>query len=257
VDVNGPKLQLDQHGHSNAEPVPMNSPNQPKRFYKSVSWPKVEGGYGVELDGRAIKSGGRRAVVVPSKAMAEAIGREWEQQEETIDLAAMPLTRLAQRAVDVDDTERLRLIDEIVSYGSSDLLCYRASDPRPLVLRQNEVWQPLLDWAAEDLGARLEITSGLSVLRQSQQALKAIRSCIGDLSTFEICGLSPAVSLLGSAVLGLAVFKGHLGVDEAYLASQLDELWQAEQWGSDAEAEDRRSGLKRDLASIKAFLDFL
>ena len=230
------------------------SEEKPKRFYKAVSVEDSPEGFTVLLDQRAIKRPDGKPVAVPFKALADMICEEWEGQEGFVDLQTMPITRLAQRACQVDGQERQRLIDEVVKYASSDLLCYRASEPDGLVLRQAKEWQPLLDWAGDAFGISFDVTTGLSVIAQPEASLSALRAHVSSLNDFELCGLSPAVALLGSAILGLALHAKKQNAQEALETSQLDELWQVEQWGEDEEAAERRKGLNRDLTAIALFL---
>lgn len=229
----------------------------PKRFYTQVGVAQLPDGYGVELDGRGIKTDARKALIVPTRKLAAAIAGEWDVQIDEIDLASMPLTRLAKTAVDRGAIDRTLNIDEILKFSNSDLLCYRAADPAPLVKRQTAGWQPILDWAAEALDVRFEITSGLVVLDQPAVSLANLRSHVEPLSDFEISGLAPTTALLGSVVLAMALFKGHLAAAEALALSLLDELWQLEMWGEDEEARDRREGLSRDFLGLEEFLSAL
>lgn len=230
------------------------TPARSKRFYKTVTIGDVPDGFRVELDGRSIKTPQRNTLVVPMRSLAVAIAAEWEGQSEEIDLDAMPLTRLAQRAVDSAGHGRERLIDEIMNFSNSDLLCYRATDPDPLVKLQSAEWQPALDWAAQELGAHLEVRTALMIVEQPLAALAALRARVETLSDFELAGLAPATALLGSLVLGLALHCGHIDSQKALSLSLLDELWQVEQWGEDAEAAARRALLARDLHDLEHFL---
>lgn len=229
----------------------------PKRFYDDVSVHETDGGFQILLDTRAIKIPNGEPVAVSTAALAGVIAREWDEQTGSVDLQTMPVTRLAQRACSLDDAERVRLVDEVVKYSTSDLLCYRASEPDSLVLRQTQEWQPLLDWAERALGITLNVTTGLSVVAQPGASLSALRSTVSRLDDFELCGVSPAVALLGSAVLGLALHAEERTAQEVFAASQLDELWQVEQWGDDEEAAERRKGLERDISAIAVFLQSL
>lgn len=229
----------------------------PKRFYKLASVAETSEGYGVELDGRGIKTDNKKALIVPTHKLAAGVAGEWDAQVGEIDLSTMPLTRLAKTAVDRGAIDRGLNIDEILKFSNSDLLCYRAADPNPLVKRQVAGWQPVLDWASDALDVRFEVTAGLVVLEQPAASLESLRSHVEPLSDFEVAGLAPTTALLGSIILAMAVFKGHLTPNDALSLSLLDELWQAEMWGEDDEAVARREGLLRDLESLASFLVFL
>lgn len=233
------------------------NPDLPKRFYTDVAVVDVAGGHGVELDGRPIKTPERNRLIVPARALADAVTAEWQSQTEVVDLSAMPLTRLAQRAVDSAGHGRDRMISEIMNFSRSDLLCYRATDPDPLVKLQTSEWQPILEWAARELGAHLDITTALMVVEQPPASLAALGEHVDTLSDFELAGLAPATALLGSLVLGLALHRGHIDSQKALSLSLLDELWQAEQWGEDDEAVARRELLATDIGNLQAFLDCL
>lgn len=206
------------------------------------------------LDGRSVKSPKRNALVVPSQNLAQAVAVEWEAQKEMIDQAAMPLTRLSYGAIDRDNSQFEDLIEEIVTYAGSDLLCYRAEAPMELAERQSEIWQPLLDWAARELGVHLEPTVGVVATGQSEQAFAGLRQHLKKLTKFELAGLHPCVPLTGSTIIGLGLLAGHLSAAEAFEASFLDELWQESQWGKDEEATIRREGLAREIEAIDRFM---
>lgn len=235
----------------------MDQLKNPKRFYSDVVVAEASDSYSIELDGRVIKTPGNRTLAVVARSLADAIALEWQAQVDEIDLTAMPLTRLAQRAVDSAADERGKMIEDILAFANSDLLCYRATDPDSLVERQTTEWQPLLDWSTSELGARFEVTAALRVVEQPASARSAIRVHVEALSDFELTGLAPAVALLGSVILGLAMFRGHLDADQALSLSLLDELWQAEQWGEDEEAVRRRWLMRRDLGDLENFLGCL
>lgn len=229
----------------------------PKRFYKNVGIVETAEGFGVELDGRGLKTDSQKVLIVPTRKLAEAVAGEWDAQVDEIDLASMPLTRLSKTAADRGAIDRELMIDDILKFSNSDLLCYRATDPGPLVKRQTAGWQPVLDWAEEVLDIRFEVTGGLAVLEQPAASLANLRSHVVPLSDFELSGLAPTTALLGSVVLAMALFKGHLAAPEVLALSLLDELWQLELWGEDEEAKVRRDGLSRDLQSLTYFLSSL
>lgn len=234
-----------------------NETSRPKRFYASVSVAEAEGGFRVELDGRPIKGNDRQVLVIPGEGLARAVGEEWDAQETHIDLQSMPLTRLAQRAAVLDEPERARLIGDVLGYLGSDLLCFRVSDPDGLVVRQTAGWQPWLDWFEARYGAGLTITTGLDVPEQPATAHNAVRAHVEELGAFELCALSPATALMGSVVLALALLEGAASPDTLFEASVLDELWQAEQWGEDAEAAQRRALLRKDLLALGQFIQLV
>lgn len=229
----------------------------PKRFYKDVTVDETEAGFSVLLDGRPIKTPARAQVAVPARALAEALAEEWAAQGKEIDPATMPMTRLVNSALDgvARDPEPVR--EEFVRFSGSDLLCYRADSPQELVTRQTEAWDPILAWANEHFQIRLHIMQGLMPVEQPEESLAAMARVVGDVDPLSLAALHSMTTLLGSALLGLAVFKGRLSADEAWRAAHIDEDWNIELWGEDFEAQDRRAYRYEDMkvaANMAAFL---
>jgi len=229
-----------------------------KRFYKLASVVDAEdGGHGVALDGRPIRTPGGAMLTAPTPALAEAIAAEWAAQDDEIRPSTMPMMRLAATAIDRIATERAVIVDQIAAYGGSDLLCYRVESPTPLIDRQAALWQPLLDWAAEVHGARLAVTRGITHVAQDQTALDALRAAVEDLDDCRLAAVSHLTATCGSLVIALAIAARHIGAAEATAASQLDEQWQIEQWGEDAEATQRHDNLAREIADAARFMELL
>lgn len=209
-----------------------------RRFWSDAQAVPAEGGFAVHLDDRPLRTPARRPVVVPTAALASALAAEWQAQEAEIDAQTMPLTRMVNSAIDTVADNRAHVIDTIAAYGDSDLLCYRAAHPEALVQRQSAEWDPLLDWAAQALGASLTVTQGVMHQPQSPAALVALRAPLEAASALELVALHEWVTLSGSLVIGLRLGAGD-GAEAADLwrVSRLDERWQAEVWGSDDDAE--------------------
>lgn len=227
------------------------------RFYKVVDVDPVEGGFAVRLDARVIKTPKRHSLVLPNEALARQIAAEWEAISGEIDMGHLPLTRLAYGALDKSDEEQALARREIISYAGSDLVCYRAESPDGLVLRQQEVWQPLMDWAAMQIGLSLKATAGIVAIAQPETSLAALACHLSGLSRFELAGLHPAVAILGSAVIALALFQERLNGADAAAASLLDELWQEERWGHDEEAKARRLRLVSEVEALERYFKAL
>lgn len=227
-----------------------------KRFYRdaAVVAAAADDGYAVALDGRPIKTPGREALIVPTRPLADAIAVEWADQPEKIDPRAMPMTRFANTAIDRVRRRRPVVIDEIAAYGGSDLLCYRVDSPAELTVRQDDTWQPLLDWAADRYGATLRVTRKVAYLPQDQAALAALREAVAAHDEFGLSALHTLTAALGSLVLALAVSDGRMAAPDAAAASLLEEIWQAEKWGNDDEAVRRRDGLRAEIDSAARFL---
>ncbi len=228
-----------------------------KRVYDNVAVAEADGGWGITLDGRPLRTPSRDALVVPTRALAEAIAAEWDAQGETVEPESMPFTRLASTALDRVESQREAVIDEIAGYGASDLLCYRAEHPQALVQRQAEAWQPVLDWAARRYDAPLAVTSGVLPVAQDPQTLAALRAAVAEYDAFALAALHAATHASGSLILALALATGHLDAAAVAAASQLDETYQAEKWGQDAEAEERLAGLRAQLHDVERFLGLL
>jgi chaperone required for assembly of F1-ATPase len=207
-----------------------------KRFWNETSVEEEEDGFAVRLDGRAVKTPAKARLVVPTRAMAEAIAAEWDAQGEEVDPTRMPTTRGANAAIDKVWVQHGEVADMLAEYGNSDLLCYRATQPQELVARQAEAWDPLLDWAASDLQARLEPREGLMHADQEAQSLKTLRQRVHDLNEFELAAFHDLVSLSGSLVIGFAAVHKWDQIERLWDISRIDETWQEEQWGIDEEA---------------------
>lgn len=214
----------------------------PKRFYKDVtSKPQDNGSWAVLLDGRAVKTPGKRQLALPSEKLAEAVAEEWRAQKTVIDPGTMPLTRIANTAIEAVVDQMDDVAADIVAFAGSDLLCYRAAGPEALAARQSAAWDPIVAWAASDLGARFVLAQGMMPIEQPIQALERIAEAVRPLDAFQLSGLHVATTLTGSALLALAVHKGRLTAAEAWAAAHVDEDYQIEQWGPDEEAADRRA----------------
>jgi chaperone required for assembly of F1-ATPase len=225
-----------------------------KRFYREVKIAPAEHGHRVLLDGRPMRTPARQVLAAPTASLAEAIAAEWRGQAETIRLEAMPLTRLASAANDRMPAQRQAAIDEVLAYADTDLVCYRAAEPFELVRRQQHAWQPMLDWVSRAYGVKLAVTTSILPMAQPAAVRERLRCGIEDLSDWPLVGVHAATTALGSLVLGLCLLHGLLDADAALAASLLDELFEIERWGSDAEAERRREVLRRDVTAAAQFL---
>ncbi|MDZ4095128.1 MAG: ATP12 family protein [Paracoccaceae bacterium] len=204
-----------------------------KRFWKAAMAEACEGGFAVQLDGRAVKTPAKTPLVVPTPAMALAIAGEWDAQEGTIRPETMPMTRAANSALDKVTPQFDEVAGLIAAYGASDLLCYRATQPVELVARQARAWDPQLDWAATALHAPLRVTHGIIHVTQPVDAVARLSAEVRACTPFELAALHDLVMITGSLVLGLAVTRDHLDADRAWNLSRIDETWQAELWGID------------------------
>ncbi len=222
----------------------------PKRFYKSVT---VTEQLGIALDGRGVKTPLKAPLVLPNHALAEAVAAEWDEQIEVINPHAMPLTKLANTAIDRAVAERSKITAEIVEFAGSDMVCYRAESPVGLVLRQTTHWDPIIAWARSELKARFATVSAITHRRQSAEALQTLEAHITALDPFSFVTVHNLTTLTGSALLAAMVAAGKIPADAAWLVANVDEDWQIETWGEDAEAATRRAGRLREFsACVKA-----
>jgi chaperone required for assembly of F1-ATPase len=225
-----------------------------ERFYEQVAAVKGDSGWGVTLDGRAVKTPARRDLIVPHENFAEAIVAEWQAQEGEIDPLAMTLTRLANTALDRTTPNRLQVIDEVAGYGKRDLLCYHAADPPDLVALQVEHWQPVLDWLTEAYRAPLAVTGDIAPLEQDKASLVAVFSAVARHNDFVLTGLHAVTAVCGSVALGLALLDHRIDVAETWSCAILDERFQAERWGVDADVESRWAEIRAEISTAADFM---
>ena len=218
-----------------------------KRFYKEVSVAHGVNGFAVLLDGKPVKTPGRRALALPTERLADAIAVEWQSQGGEIIATTMPLLRLANTVIDGVALNARDVVTAILRFGENDLLCYRAHQPPELVKRQMEGWNPLLDWVRQRHGARMTVTEGFAHVDQSLDALGALRQALEEFDPFSLAALHVIASITGSTVLALAVAEGFIPGAYAFQLSRIDETYQAEKWGEDAEAVKRAALLAHEL----------
>jgi chaperone required for assembly of F1-ATPase len=230
-----------------------------KRFWDIVTIAPTDVGYLILLDGRAMHLPDRTVLRVDAAALARAIAEEWQTaggaRGGEMSFADTPLTRLAGTAQQRIAPNPAPTVDAIARYAESDLLCYRAERPEALVQRQRQSWQPWLDWAAMTYDAPLRVSSGIAYVKQHRSSVAALRNAVAALDAHALAALGLAVPALGSLILGLAIAEGQLDANTAHALGALDELFQAEQWGDDAEATARRDGLAAEVALAARFLE--
>ncbi len=207
-----------------------------KRFWDAAELAELENGFTVHLDGRPVKTPAKSPLLVPTRALAEAIAKEWDAQEGKINPLSMPVTRSANAAIDKVAPQHREVADMIAAYGDADLTCYRADAPDSLIARQSATWDPLLDWAEAALGARLIPVTGLMHAPQDPQALAALSDRVHALDPFTLAAFHDLVSLSGSLVIGFAALHDYRPAKDLWPLSRVDELWQQEHWGEDSEA---------------------
>lgn len=228
-----------------------------KRIYRIVATESAAGGHTVTLDGKRMRTPGRRELLLPTAALAAAIAAEWDAQADEIRPAQMPLTRLAATAIDRTADQRDLTIAETANYAGTDLVCYRAGHPPELAHRQHAAWQPLIDWARMRYDAALEVTIGVVPVAQPVASLRAFAAAVGSYPPLELAALHLATAACGSLVVALALIEGRLDAEQAFAAAQLDETFEIELWGEDAEQTQRRAALKDDIALARRFIELL
>lgn len=224
-----------------------------KRFWKEADVAEVDGGYRVMLDERGVNTPGKVPLVMPTRAMALAVAAEWDAQEGEIKPLTMPHTRSANSAIERVTPQLADVSDMLLGYGETDLLCYRAEGPDELTQRQAMEWDPMLEWAAEALGARLESRTGVMWVSQPDGSMAALGAALGEITPFPMTAMHDLVTLTGSLVLGLAVSKGQISAKEAWRLSRIDESWQIEQWGADEDAEEAAAIKEAQLMHAEEF----
>lgn len=214
----------------------------PKRFYKqAVAIPGADGGFVVALDGKTVRTPSRQELGVPDLGLATALAAEWEAQTDKIDPATMPLTRMINTAIDAVATAQEEVFEEILRYGGSDLLCYRAEAPDALVAREAELWDPYLDWAAS-MGARLVLSEGIVHVEQPPEAIRAMAVLLRRYATpLQLTALHTITTITGSLILALALAEGQGEPSEIWAAAHVDEDFNISHWGEDHEAAARRA----------------
>jgi chaperone required for assembly of F1-ATPase len=225
-----------------------------KRFYKQVTLDVAAERHRVLLDGRPVRTPARHALAVPSPTLAAAVADEWRAQGETLQPASMALTRLISTAIDRMPALRTTAIDEVLGYAETDLLCYRAAAPVDLADRQQQRWQPWLDWLAHSHGVELVVTTRMLPVPQPETALARLRARVEPLDDWRLVGLHAVTTALGSVVLGLALFEGEIDAEQAVAASLLDEHFEVERWGREREMERRHNVLRHDVEGAARFL---
>jgi len=228
-----------------------------KRAYTRVETRPVDRLWGIALDGKPMRTPDRNELILPNEPLAAALADEWDAQREEIRPATMPLTRLAATTIDRTAPQRDLVVTETANYAGTDLVCYRAERPPSLAARQQAAWQPLIDWGTQRYDAALAVTAGIIPAAQSPAALRAFAVAVAAQDDFRLTALHTLTATCGSLVIALALIEGRLDAEAAFAASQLDETFQIEAWGEDADAAARRHALAADIAAAARFIALL
>jgi chaperone required for assembly of F1-ATPase len=226
----------------------------PKRFYKHAGYAAAEGGFAIQLDGKAARTPKRSVLAVPDERLAAALAAEWNAQQDVIAPAAMPLTRIVNTAIDGVAANAAAVRADVVAYAGSDLICYRATTPDGLVKLQRDAWSPLVDWAARELGATFRVVEGVMYTAQDAEAVAAIGRALADYDAIRLAAIHTITTISGSAIIALAVARGRLTGAQAWTAAGIDEDWQIAQWGEDPEVATRRAERRRELVAAAFIL---
>lgn len=226
-----------------------------KRFWTETHVVERDQGYGVALDGRPVRTPGKSFLIVPTRALADAIAAEWDAQDGTIDPVSMPTTRAANSAIEKVLPQQVEVADHLAEYGDSDLLCYRTDQSQELAQLQAEAWDPMLDWAATTFGARLTTCAGVIHQPQPQTATAALGQQVRDSDIWQLTALSDLVTLTGSLVLGLAARDPSFDREQLWDLSRVDERFQQQQWGTDDEAEEFAATKRAEFLHAGTFFD--
>ncbi|MFZ2995501.1 ATP12 family chaperone protein [Sphingobium sp.] len=224
-----------------------------KRFYTDVAIVPAGDAFAIQLDGRPVRTPARALLALPTEALAEAVAQEWSAQGQTVEPGTMPVTGLANAAIDHIAIHHVAFGEEVARYAQSDLLCYRAEAPATLVARQAFAWDPLLDWAQAHYDVLFVVTQGILPVPQPEEMLLRLRNAVLAQDPFTLAGLSTLVTISGSLVCGLAIVEGGHDPDAIWHAADIDDAWQVERWGEDAEAAARTARRRADFAMAGDF----
>jgi len=228
-----------------------------KRFWTSAEAVATAGGFAIAVDGRGVKTPARADLQLPTEALSLAIAAEWNDCGEEFDPRAMPLTGLANAAIDRIAPERERYAAGLARYGETDLLCYRAEGPEALAERQAESWDALLEWARRRYDVDFSCQAGIMHVAQPEATVRRLAHAVAVLGPFQLAGLSPLVTIGGSLVAALALYEEMLPAASAWEAVSLDDEWQAEQWGDEPEARAALDLRRQDFLAAAHFLELL
>ena len=225
-----------------------------KRFWTDVTVSEREAGYAIALDSRPVRTPGKLELIVPTREMAEKVADEWRAVDKIVDPSAMHWTRSANSAIEKVGPNRAGVEAHLAEYAATDLLCYRAEGPDELIVRQAAAWDPLLDRAASDLGAALNVTRGVMPVDQPPASIGRLAEEMTGLSDFELTGFHDLVTLSGSFVIAVAALRNWDSLEVLWAASHVDETYQVEQWGADDEAAERATLRKEGFVHAADFL---
>lgn len=252
TDIEADKQQADESPIVKAQK--QMQPQLPKRFYEKVGVVAVEGGFAVQLDGRPVKTPARNLLLLPTAAAGEIVAEEFRAQKDVIDPNKMPATRLVNTAIDGISQDPQAVLEDILRFSGTDMLCYRAGSPKELVQRQTEGWDPIIDWA-DGLGARFLLAEGVMHVEQPRETIAAFGNQLASMADpISLAILHTMTTLTGSAILALAIAKGEISVEKGWQLAHIDEDWTTEHWGEDHEATARRKSRETEIFAVAKLL---
>ena len=237
--------------------MPNDKPQKAKRFWTTTSLRQEHDGFAVTLDGRDVKTPAGSVFRAPNQQLGEAICAEWDGQVEVIDPELMPLFKFTVTAIDRVTPQRSAIVQELANYGANDLLCYREADDPRLSAHQHQIWHPYLDWMADQHGIALTVFKGIMPGDQPEQIKDHLHNLVDVYDDFTLAGLYTLVTSSGSLVLGLAASHNHQPIQQIFEAAFLDDLWQQQKWGYDADADQRLKYHQTLLENAYRYLEML
>ncbi|GLQ35126.1 ATPase [Amylibacter marinus] len=231
------------------------TPSLKKRFWEKAVVVPVGDRFTVQLDGRDLRTPAKAPLLLPSQLVAQMVADEWMAQEEKVNPETMPATRMANSAIDKVSVNFDAVVSMLAEYGGSDLLCYRATHPAELIAKQENAWDPVLDWARARFQIQLQTTSGIMPVAQPENTQGIFRNALSEYDSFALSAVHDLIVLSGSLVLGLAVSSNQISTESGWALSRVDEDWQAEQWGEDEEAKQASEIKRVAFHFAKNFLD--
>lgn len=224
-----------------------------KRFYKDAVVAETDLGWIVQLDGRPIKTQGGNPQTLPTAKLAELLAAEWAEQGETLNPSSFRGRDMADYAIDMIAPEPEQTVEKLLRYGETDTLCYRAGPDEPLWKRQCEVWDPILEAVERREGVKLDRVSGIVHRPPREDTLERLAARIRSYDAFMLAALETATALTASLCIGLESIRPDADADALWRAASLEEDWQADLWGRDREAEERRAERKAAFLSAAEF----
>lgn len=228
-----------------------------RRFYTAVAAVPEDGAWRITLDGRPVRTPKRASLTLPTAALAAAVAEEWDAQGDKILPATMPMTGLANAAIDHVQPDPQAFAAGLAAYAESDLVCYRADTPADLAARQSTAWDPFVAFALRRYDAALRVTAGITHVAQDAAAVQRLAAALRSTDAWKLAAMQPLVTITGSLVIALALAEGEVDAAAAFAAGHLDELYQAEKWGDDAEATAARTARRAAFEAAARFLSLL